>query len=244
MDRTEHLSENELALYVDGLRLHRLERVPGKLVDHVQSCLECKGAIMEISAAIPETVYSESETHPFFGTKARRGHWQQRTPLFVRVAAGFVVLLGMGTLIFYVSSQKEGGNLQAGNVQVKEPGPTPSGDAKNAAGSPSLAAMESFKPSVLYDRLAGETFRSTANVKHHPANGDTISIHEIFSWDGMKPAALYTLSILDNRGRELAQARLARSNYRLERALAPGLYYWKVEEEGDLVFVGKFFVVR
>ena len=69
--RSEHLSEEELALYVEGMKLDVSRRLPERLLAHVEGCLNCKVELMELFElvdALDERVpYLTLKGHPFFG---------------------------------------------------------------------------------------------------------------------------------------------------------------------------------
>ncbi len=243
MENSRHLNENELALYADGLRLRRLEAVPGRIRDHVQFCLECKRAIMEIAAAVPASAYRPGESHPYFDTRPNGIRWFQGTGAVLRMAAGIVLLLGAGIFILYNATHRAAPDST--QAALRPPGnadtPAPSARAREQA-PPAIAGA--FRPSPLYDRLTSEELRSGSGVSHHPANGDTISGGQLFTWYGGTGTAPFGLTFLDNRGREVVQASVNGGSFRLTKQLPAGLYYWKLERAGDLVFIGKFYVVN
>lgn len=107
--------------------------------------------------------------------------------------------------------------------------------------NPVLAA--SFTPSETLDPLAGAITRSGGLSAIRPANGADFEIGQrvVFSWQAQAEQPL-TLRLLNNREEEVF-SRAAKGG-RLESpvGLAPGLYYWKLETEDDLIYVGKFFV--
>ena len=56
-----HLSEEQLALYVDALVFDKQGQLPEEFLGHVEECLECKISIMTVLDLI-ETIRSEA-TH-------------------------------------------------------------------------------------------------------------------------------------------------------------------------------------
>lgn len=49
-----HLTDEEIALYVEALELKKQERLSEAILDHVQECLECKMEIVEVWELIEE----------------------------------------------------------------------------------------------------------------------------------------------------------------------------------------------
>jgi hypothetical protein len=61
-----HLTEQELAQYVDALVLNEPDQLPEEVLEHVAECFECKGEILEVWELIedigpPHTVDSPAE---------------------------------------------------------------------------------------------------------------------------------------------------------------------------------------
>ena len=48
------------------------------------------------------------------------------------------------------------------------------------------------------------------------------------------------LSILDNSGKKLFEKKVRTNSIDVKNSFSPGLYYWKLETEDNLIFVGKF----
>jgi hypothetical protein len=239
MSRTEHLTDEELAVYVDGWRTHKMDTIPADLLDHVKQCFECREAVIEVSAAVPDDL--------FWGNS--RGSTEKKlagqfSPGIFRIAAGIVLVLGIGALVYVVST-----HWNTTEPEVKRPlvvedtssllrGPI----ADN--GNTSSGAHDPFARMPMYDRLAHETFRSSSASAMQPENGDTVSLNQKFTWDGGNSKEPFRLTILDNSGRERIQARLLSSTYQLKPGLSEGRYYWKVEQEGSLLFVGEFLIAK
>jgi hypothetical protein len=52
------------------------------------------------------------------------------------------------------------------------------------------------------------------------------------------------LKILNNKETLIHSARIAGKEYHLRESLAPGLYYWTLEYEGESLYLGKFFLSK
>jgi hypothetical protein len=52
------------------------------------------------------------------------------------------------------------------------------------------------------------------------------------------------LKILNNQETLIHSARIAGKEYHLRESLAPGLYYWTLEYEGESLYLGKFFLSK
>ena len=99
-----------------------------------------------------------------------------------------------------------------------------------------------FAASSYLEEMIDDVSRSYSLVVHMPQPGDTMAGDPFFQWDKIEAKPIQ-LKILNNRGEELFTVTPERNRYIHRQKLNPGLYYWKLESEEDLLFVGKFFVV-
>jgi len=241
MDKRDHLNEEELAFYVDCLRLRRTERLSTDMRDHVESCMECKEAIMDVSSLVPDEVYAEErESRRYLTVRSSRLLW--------RLAAGIVLLLGGASIIYFLSLHKpeEGVQPSMANISVTDTAKGTDSSSSHEHNRSFLAREDRFEQLPTLERLANGKFRSLALGGVTPANGDTISAQEeqVFSWGSQQHDESCELVIVTNRGREILRAPVSGQRYRLTRKLADGLYYWKLEQAGELVLVRKFFVME
>jgi hypothetical protein len=64
----EHLTEEELALYVDAIFLDRADMVEDRIRDHVMQCHRCKKELLEIRDLTEgDKEAGQMKEHPFFG---------------------------------------------------------------------------------------------------------------------------------------------------------------------------------
>ncbi|MEP0861673.1 MAG: zf-HC2 domain-containing protein [Ignavibacterium sp.] len=112
---------------------------------------------------------------------------------------------------------------------------------------------EEFKINPYYEELIKENVRSTAQMLEKvisPLPGDTISASQIlfrFKVNEDKPIILTLLNNKEEKkfSGELDQNMFPEYDYKLNTgSLKPGLYYWRIEDENDVYFVGKFHLVK
>lgn len=112
---------------------------------------------------------------------------------------------------------------------------------------------EEFKVNPYYEELIKENLRSTVQVLEKvisPLPGDTISASQIpfrFKVNEDKPIILTLLNNKEEKifSGELAQNMFPEYDYKLNTgSLKPGLYYWRIEDDNDVYFVGKFYFIR
>jgi hypothetical protein len=239
MGTQEHLTEAEMATYIDGWRLGRMESIPEKLLGHVRECEECKQAIADISATIPDETFAQPEAHPFYGTASAPS---QPMGLIYRAAAGLVFLIGIGIVAYFVGSRWKSGHDQAQQIIVPHDSTIIRNERIADVSTTPAPTEDRFAPYPLLNRMANTNLRGAAARAGQPANHDTIPPDQIFTWEGGNSFEPYGLTILDNTGREVAEFSGRSSTFRLTKRLPAGRYYWKVEQQGELQFVREFFV--
>ena len=72
-----------------------------------------------------------------------------------------------------------------------------------------------------------------------PSEGATLGADAAFRWKAAGGKS-QKLSILNNRGTAVLTKVVSHGEFVLRQKLAPGLYYWKIESETELLYVGKF----
>ena len=76
-----------------------------------------------------------------------------------------------------------------------------------------------------------------------PKNNSTFEKEIKFSWEPTKNKNLQ-IKILDNKNNVLLQYSVKKNEFLLKEQLYPGLYYWKLENQSDLLYVGKFYITN
>ncbi len=132
---------------------------------------------------------------------------------------------------------------RAGKKQSLSPKtkPKPKARKQKQEKAPVLLAAN-FEPSATYEEMLASNLRSAATTILSPKIGQKITGNTIqFRWKTSE-AGPFLLKILNNRGRELLSLSTEQNSLTLKRKLPPGLYYWKLETEEELMAVGKFLV--
>lgn len=235
----EHLSDEGVALYVDALRLKTVSQLPSSVRDHVAECRECKKSVTGLFTLLDDTDYSDVESHPFFTVSRAAG---SRFSFLMKIAAVVVGILSLATLSYLVgpfrprevtngtSQEARGGGMDTSRESHTGAKPEANEDfAANFAASPNL------------DDFVNDRSRSKEFVVLSPGNGAAVGPNEIFRWR-KAAGTLHTMSILDNKGHTVVTGIATDSGYALKQRLTPGLYYWKLEDESELLYVGKFIV--
>ncbi len=111
----------------------------------------------------------------------------------------------------------------------------------------------SFKANPYYEEWINENVRSLNNIVEKvlsPALGDTIKTPAILFNFRLKENIPVRLIVLDNSENEIESVQLIQTDnlhYKLKlktSTLKSGLYYWKIEDEREVLFVSKFYFVK
>jgi hypothetical protein len=221
-----HLTDEATALYVDALKLGKLNRLPEWMVEHVTECHPCKERITGLYALMPYEGYTGLERHPTFGRLSPARTWY-------RVAAAVALISIAGAAGFLLLNGPNGPPVHADKPQAHD---------STAAHPPTTEHQEfaaAFAEDVEMESLVN--FRSRSNGITVDSPGITAEIHEdlTFSWKGFGAATIY---VYNNRRELQGTIEGQRPPAIWSQALSPGLYYWKLTSEDELLFVGKFLV--
>lgn len=101
---------------------------------------------------------------------------------------------------------------------------------------------DNFSPSVHLEDLVQTVFRSAAIDVITPTIGEVVHQPVQFTWN--IAASSLTLKIVSNHEKTLLSTQVQSHSYVMKKKLSPGLYYWKLETDTELLFVGKFVVIE
>jgi hypothetical protein len=236
-----HLSAEAAALYVDALKLGRLDRLPGELRMHVEECFECKTEVTGLFSLVADSDYSQEGAHPTFD--APESVRRSAAPAILKLAASIAAVVGLGALGYWWYNHESHSGVEGAEQLVQRPAivdtvqiQTRREDGVVARQQPLAAA---FAESPEMEELMKSAARSEEADVRSPANGSTVRPGIRFEWTATaKPP--FELLILDNRERTVRSVQLQECAYLMKDSLPRGLYYWKLIGEGELLHVGKF----
>jgi hypothetical protein len=166
-----------------------------------------------------------SKIRNFSAKTLSRRHWQKQLQwAFARIAiAALAMLLFIG--------------LSLGYWKYFHKTPSPESYAEN------------FQPSARLDNLIEQTYQSPkllANVS--PPNDANFANEILFRWefqeDGGKYAGPLELRILNSKEDELFKFTVENNQFRFDKGLPPGVYYWALLTEEEMAYLGRFYVRR
>jgi aldose 1-epimerase len=260
-----HLSDEAAALIVEALLHQEIAHVPETVLTHVETCRGCKDNIMEVVTFL-RNPGSAGELKQKLLKKAKyKQDW-----LFYRskIAAGFVVCaLLAGAYFFIYKDSSSSSRFPAGPtanqpdqvVQAKTAAPTTdvSANEKKTSAAQGIKDMNEIKANVgkrkngyssasryridpNLENMIGSRLRSGLFEVLEPGNDSVIKAPIHFSW---KKALVtpHTLKIVNNKNEALYTYPVQGNSFDFNETLASGLYYWKLESQNELLYVGKFF---
>jgi hypothetical protein len=236
--KTEHISEQDVCLYVDALKLRKTDLLPEDIVAHVADCAACKQEVMQLYDTLQDVEYTDAESHPYFGLTGKPE--RRSLPLFYRIAAAIVLMLGAGFMAYYAfvkqPATQEAPTTQSAvvdtvNQNLKHDSQTTATVRKDFAAN--------YTPSPNLENLVDDNFRASSITVEFPRNGQSVAGKITFRWMSQSEAS-YKLRIVTNKEKEIYQATTNRGTVLYDKPLEPGLYYWMLLGDGELVHVGKF----
>ena len=231
-----HLTEEGTALYVDALKLDRVSELPEWMIVHISECGSCKENITGLYALLANENYAGVKKHPFFDAQ---------TPATVRtwyrVAAVIVLTAAISTAAFLLFSDKAGPSAPS---VVKEPRPVDTNHVRPPTSPPVAENREfaaAFTESPDMEILVNSELRSGGVKISSPLTGAEVHGELRFDWSGGPPGPA-VIEVYNNR-RELRRTlTAAEPPLTLREVFPPGLYYWKLTADDEMLYMGKVFV--
>jgi hypothetical protein len=239
-----HLTDEGVALYVDALKLRRTQELPGAVRDHVSSCQICRKEITGLFSLLAEEDYAAMGLHPFLDSD--QGRKQENSRWLYRVAALVVAGLGLSVIAYLIFLDEKNVTPVTSDVGSGRVGAVDT-VAQKRAGDPvtgqdaGRSFASNFDELPELEGLVAEEMRSSGIDGAYPGIGSYVNQPVTFNWKSDENEPLI-LSVLTNQDSLIHRSRIAVLPHILRMSLAPGLYYWKLEGGGELVFVGKFLV--
>ncbi len=242
-----HLTDEAIYLYNDALKLERAEELPADVRAHVQDCLECKRSIFEIYNITDFHEYTSLGRHPYFDQK--KTFFKPSRRIITRIAAGIIIGFGLVFLayLYYPTGDTP---IAIDDPPLEEPvEPTPPDTiapedippAPREVPDPAELYAANFEPSPFYENLVDQPLRSHIVRIQTPQPDDKITNDVYFSWESYVPITVH-LHILDNRDHVIWSTTTDKQSIIYSDDPAPGIYYWRLETDEELLYVGKFIV--
>ena len=235
-----HLSDEGVGLSVDALKLERYIELPTEIRYHLEECQECRANVTGVFALTGDEKYARDQIHPYLDARSKTDF-----SIWYKIAAGLVVLVGAGVLVTNyvinkrssVSSQDKTSSPVYGSQTGKEP---PVGSDTTREGKAQTLASR-LEPDPEMEALVNAQMRSAEVKVLVHANGAGISGAIVFDWTG-GPKRKCTITIYNNTRDRVLSSTVDGPPMGIHQTLPAGLYYWKLECGGELLYFGKFIV--
>ncbi|MGA9119741.1 MAG: hypothetical protein WB699_10280 [Bacteroidota bacterium] len=243
MTEQGHLTDSEIEAYANALRSKAMHLVPDHLQRHVSDCLQCRKEVMflfrtNLNMGIALEDGPANSELPQENAEPEKVKRDNSLRTWYRIAAGFVVVVGCGALLWYYSHRADGTAPNSEGIRA-----TALADSiRSAERSKRLATLALHsEPSANMEDLITSTFRGESIRVLKPHQGDTLKLPSTFEWDNHRGNPL-TLRVLTNREEERIHVETSSGKYTLPDTLTPGLYYWVIEGNGSLLYAGKVYL--
>jgi len=247
-----HLTDISIGISADRLNENRENRIPEEIRSHLEMCEFCRNAVMDIyiatmapaekKAPVPEMFSApEPVKKPFLFSPALR---TAATLLFLVFAAAVYLVIDHRGLVRQLSPElpDQGIEISAG----PSAGDHPTGidivvtkkDAENRKPTAS-PAHDPFRDNPNLEYMVNSHHRGRMIHIISPETRELENGKIIFRWENHIDKNLI-LKILNNRNETVFRSKARGSRVEFTGNLAPGLYYWKLEDSENLYHVGKF----
>ena len=256
---TSHLNDHQTALYVDYLLNEKSSKPAENILNHVESCPICKDNILDVFFCL-KNFRSLQKQRPFkylIPELTIEKSPRKQYAYLKRIAASFFIMALFLTFYFTIIDRQ----LFQNKIDSKGHSSSISNPANqhSLTSIKSLSRTENIKPSQPEKRSVADSqnknftinpnleyminsqFRNETIKVNSPANNSTLINNIIFSWESFTAKPIQ-LKILSNRNEVLFEYTIQTNQFVLKEILFPGLYYWKLENQTDLLYVGKFFI--
>lgn len=239
-----HLSPREVEDFADELIAKVVHVLPAERRAHLADCLACRNEVIFLYRINLNMQEDPAEVSATAGTlqslpgirtpdRLKGGTW------WPRMAAAIAIVVGCGAFLAYLALRHNADPAASPQVAVKE------GERSSLSTGERdmrLALLRrNSEPSANMEDLISSPFRGASIRIVAPRGGDTLQLPYTLKWE-RAGTSLLTLRVETNREEERIRSQTRESSFTVQDTLTPGLYYWAIEEDGSLVFAGKFYV--
>lgn len=278
----KHLSDEQMALYVDALRAEKTDDLSPEILSHIEKCKPCHRQAIDLYSMLDEVDYADVGPHPTLDKRSAKIFNMPR--LLMRLAAAIALLVvalyffnrngdidNPGDIVKentpneqqHVANKEEPIDLKEPSLEenlipqkeevivkdapVKVAPPkkeTPQPKSTNPVNNENTRQLfaANFSPSEQWEELINENVRSTSFEVLSPKSATSFKPNTKISFQWKGANANRYLIIMNNKGNEIHKVKVITNSFELDAKLDPGLYYWKLDSDDDLLHVGNFVV--
>jgi hypothetical protein len=263
-----HLDNEGIAVYAENLSQRRVNDLPDVLRTHVEDCAICKMKILGVYKVLNEgknyavdpsnDIIPNKSIETIKPIKPADKNKISIVSYLLKIAAVLIILIGGYLSVSYLKNSKTADQVISLNDTLNNNKTSiqkitadnnlkqPEGivKIKYGPGKTNLLAAN-FVESKSFEILINSGLRSSSAIEVvKPPNLSTFMLGDQIEFEWKSPLKeIYLVTIYSNKGKEKVKSQpLQSSVYSIKINLLPGLYYWKLENEVELCYVGKFLV--
>ena len=240
-----HLNDEALALSADALMFNEQRLLPVSVQSHQEECVVCKTEVISIYQILQEEgKIRATDTDPFIA--------QHKFHFNFKYAAVIMAILGISGLVYYfISFKKSSGNqviVHTDSLKKRficdKPLLSAKKDSTNHTGLHHNHLAMNMKESPLFENLVSSYYRSNDIEILAPLVKQkyTVSQPIVFKFKGNLSNPVSIIIYRNNEKKIFAKDQITDIEFKLDTTLPPGLYYWKLLRDHELLYAGKFFV--
>ena len=162
---------------------------------------------------------------------------KKRTLSPMMVAASLLILFGFSFLFIYRSSQRLTGDAASGPVAVELD--LGSNEAGEALGASELLAVN-YQAYEEFENYVNYGLRDVGNFYAAPEKDAVVIGPVTLTWEN--DGAPLTFKLYDNQGKMIQKVQKVDASLVLDDLAEPGLYYWSLENEEEVIHWSKFYL--
>ena len=236
---------------IENYLLHRLnERETTDFEEHLLYCQECRRLLVETKGIMTLAQYMAIHTSKEEPKKVATKKGVMLNLTWMKAASVLLIAVCSAGIIWSLLQKPTKVLVRSENKTNPVKNIEDSISTKNVSHDSLINKIainygeNCFRKLPSFESQIGQEYRSDAIEIISPKSTKTfISSENIdFQWQKTDIKSLI-LSLYDNQGKLIVQKEIS-SIYILRKRLQPGLYYWQLETKDDIVYTGKFLVVK
>ncbi len=256
-----HINDDAVALYVDALVQDSLPDLQDAVMIHVGECHQCKDKVLELTTFLRNPDASPAVHFLEQPQQQKRRRWiapsmRIAASLFTAallVSAYFLVYKDGSFIkrnVFEPEIYKKTTDTRVEKTNLENQKPIPSKNlvaqrdtTKTTSKKDPKIDNSDFQVNPNLENMIDSQYRSSVTKVLSPRNNARLSGDITFKWEKVQSARpALTLKILDNKNKLFCEYEVSGNGFVLKEKLPPGLFYWKLENREDLLYIGKFFI--
>ena len=259
LNKQNHLTDYQLSIAADALINGEYDSLDKKISNHIEICLKCEIETIELVEVLKQM--DESEKEEFNSNNEKRSFSQLR---FLKWVAAASVIFFISVSFFYFKQLKKLESeilVLESNISIKDKSQffldkdslekreqafntiiskydDSLNDLSESLKSKSNLLAESYKEYVLFENQLELNLRST-NIKSSKYIEISYGDSKKLQWKS-KSNSTFSIAIYNNKGTLVLREIGLKNSYVFNtNSVLPGVFYWKLLNNEEVVFLGK-----